>query len=306
MGSADAAHAQYLTAASAAHIRVKVLEENQGLGAELKGEAESTGLGALQDLLGRLNGKGGAEREKEEELRKGLKKRRIVQEKYGRTWVSGGFLQGAETTIVSERQKVDEHRSQALLNNALTLKSAPQEETEREASKVRKAVKAKKRKRGRAGEIPPMDLQQGADEDQFETTKNSLAPYTFAKSKAAEPASLLSTLDKRKKKKKSSRKAGRKDPEVVTQDNDVAALGTTTRNMQNGTTRTEDRSLGNAPPVDGSQAASALFLGGRNAVRRRYIQHKKMAMDPRALNEVSIHCCADLLATPIAHSYTTV
>ena len=296
LGRANAAHAQYLTAASAAHIRVRVLDENQGLGAELKDEMESTGLGALQDLLGRLNGKGEDEREKEKEIRNSLKRKRVVQQRYGRTWVRGGYLQGSEMTIVSELQQAGEQLRSAPIESASPSKSAPPENAERKARRARKALKTKKKKKRKAAEPPPFDTSHRTAAGNVETVEKLPSLLTVAESKAAEPASLSSLPDKQKKKKKPSRKTGRVNPDLVTQDSDVAAVEAKIRDMRDGSTRTDSGSPEKLPSVQSSRVASALFSGGRNAVRRRYIEQKKMAMDPRALNEVSFRFQAELLA----------
>ena len=352
LGRADAAHAQHLTAASASHIRVTLYDENAGLGVKLgRDEGECTGLDGLQDLLGRLNAKGEEALSREKEVREKLKRGRMVAERYGRKWVSGGFLEGAEVKVVGATPANGGGEGKAVTPDVLSAMEVQSEE--------RSAAEEKKRRKRLARLVDaslPERSQQGNSETTIATSDdvlaqgvNALLPNESRKAHktkkrrkreehrpelreaetlpaapndldsqtegfgavagtdAADPSETVVPVDKgrdredgaRKKRKKTkkgkpSRHSEPEVPDMVAQTRELPTdLNVAPTALQDSVTRpAEEDKVPERPPFGPpmskpSPNPSELWAGGRNAVRRRYIQHKKMALDPKALNEVS-------------------
>lgn len=87
--------------ASLAHVRITAKDDNLGLGARSSGRGDdgpTTGLGGLQDLLGRLNGKDDKQLEKEYRSREDTRRTLYAERRWGfGSFVSGGFLVGDRT-----------------------------------------------------------------------------------------------------------------------------------------------------------------------------------------------------------------
>jgi Pin2-interacting protein X1 len=93
LGAENAAHADYLTAASTSHIKVTLKDDNLGLGARPGREGEPTGLDAFKGLLGRLNGKSEGELKQDQRKRDDVKLARYVAMKFPEVrFVRGGLL----------------------------------------------------------------------------------------------------------------------------------------------------------------------------------------------------------------------
>ncbi|KAL2161614.1 hypothetical protein VTH06DRAFT_8176 [Thermothelomyces fergusii] len=95
LGARDAPHAEWHTEANATHIRVTLKDDTLGLGAKRNNGDECTGLGAFQDLLGRLNGKSEETLETERKAREEVKLNLYMATKFGpMRFVKGGWLVG--------------------------------------------------------------------------------------------------------------------------------------------------------------------------------------------------------------------
>lgn len=96
LGATNAAHASHYSSASSSHVRVSIKDDTLGLGASRRQvEAQSSGLGTFQDLLGRLNGKSEVQIEKEQEARRSLGHKIYSEQRFGSTrFVKGGYLVG--------------------------------------------------------------------------------------------------------------------------------------------------------------------------------------------------------------------
>ncbi|KAJ5218284.1 uncharacterized protein N7498_000383 [Penicillium cinerascens] len=95
LGAENAAHADFLTAASTSHIKVTIKDDNLGLGARAGRDplGEPTGLDAFKGLLGRLNGKSDVELKQDQRKRDDVKLARYVAMKFPEVrFVRGGLL----------------------------------------------------------------------------------------------------------------------------------------------------------------------------------------------------------------------
>lgn len=95
LGARDAAHADFLTAASTSHIKVTIKDDTLGLGARAGRDplGEPTGLDAFKGLLGRLNGKSDMELMQDQRKRDDVKLARYAAMKFQEVrFVRGGLL----------------------------------------------------------------------------------------------------------------------------------------------------------------------------------------------------------------------
>ncbi|OQD77230.1 hypothetical protein PENDEC_c003G05433 [Penicillium decumbens] len=93
LGAENAAHADFLTAASTSHIKVTLKDDNLGLGARAGRLGEPTGLDAFKGLLGRLNGKSDVELQQDQRKRDDVVLARYVAMKFPEVrFVRGGLL----------------------------------------------------------------------------------------------------------------------------------------------------------------------------------------------------------------------
>lgn len=97
LGAQNASHSQHYTAANASHIRVLLREGNLGLGAKIGGKAhaESFGLSTLAGIFGRLNGKSDGDIQRQQDDLRDADLRTYQAQKYGfMNFVRGGLLIG--------------------------------------------------------------------------------------------------------------------------------------------------------------------------------------------------------------------
>lgn len=95
LGARDAAHADFLTAASTSHIKVTIKDDTLGLGARAGRDplGEPTGLDAFKGLLGRLNGQSDVELMQDQRKRDDVKLARYAAMKFPEVrFVRGGLL----------------------------------------------------------------------------------------------------------------------------------------------------------------------------------------------------------------------
>jgi len=225
------------------------------LGAERgKTDSETFGLELLSGLLGRLNGKSNEQLSKEESARRDVKLRRYHGEKHGLMgFVFGGYLIGDEIK-----------------------KSVDQAETKF----IRLDIKAKKRESEDDGStaiinmtIP--DSRIAAETEEIE--KASEETLSDKRRRRAERKARKETRRLRREEKKKKKAQFSSVTEASLQSQDVT---------DNANNRNED--ITTAAPTR-SNTSIQLFSGGRgrNVIRQRYIQQKRMAcLDEKALKEV--------------------
>lgn len=105
LGAQDAAHADFLTAASTSHIKVTIKDDNLGLGARAGRDplGEPTGLDAFKGLLGRLNGKSDVELKEDQRKRDDVKLARYAAMKFPEVrFVHGGLLTQEKLDVLPE------------------------------------------------------------------------------------------------------------------------------------------------------------------------------------------------------------
>jgi len=261
LGAVDAPHAHLHSDANASHIRVAVKDDNLGLGAK-RGSGvsigECVGLDVFQGLLGRLNGKSEEVLEKEQKSRDDLKRAIYTERRWGALrFVSGGVLVGDKIEKLVEAEKL---RLAGNLANARPPK--PSSNVRNESKVVEEAQLS-----------PTLDPKPSEEDEASMTVKE---PPDGKKNLTVSDSNITISIVKAKKK---AEKAQMKLDRRKRKEERRAARAAQTPVTSSASTTSESRS--------GSAPSSVTALGGRHAIRNRYIMHKKMAMmDPKALNEI--------------------
>lgn len=249
------------------HIKVVLKDDNLGLGAKGLRHDQCAGLDAFQGLLDSLNGKAKGQPVRQEQIYQETEP--AVYEglgKKGIRFVSGGFLEGRE----------QEKRPKQPVQEAVTGTVPFSEEQLSEAKLDDRPVQSKLECEYKA---PPRT--KSRKKNRHNSTEPGLDdPVT----KSDGPQSATdSTLEARRKRKAERKLKRRKDKEIrqAAQVDGPDTLSTVapTKPIHSPITTAATNHL---------DSQVGLPLGGRHAVRQKYIRHKKMAMmDVRAMNEVS-------------------
>ena len=296
LGLSDAPQARHLSAASVSHIRIAPLEENRGLGAG-RDDDETTGLDGLQDLLGRLNGNDEAELLKEKEKRDATRRRGLLQQRYGRVWVSGGYLahDSLEDKALAAANDARPEKSTSNQGKASVMAVALAQDSFKASKGARKNLKSRKGPTKR--EIPRCRQRELNPEGGMNVVSATEAIGRVADVEADEPLDLVSPADspssmhreersRRKKQRKASTRSNHEEPDVA-QNRGRAATASRPPSIQDTVIRADAGSTVDNAIVE-SASANALWAGGRSGIRRRHVKQKKMALDIKSLNEVSL------------------
>ena len=278
LGAIDAPHAHLHSDANASHIRVAVKDDNLGLGAK-RGSGvnagECVGLDVFQSLLGRLNGKSDDVLEKEQKSRDDLKRAIYTERRWGALrFVSGGVLVGDKIEKLVEAEKLRVAGNMAQLGALKPINKLSSENTAVEDVRL----------------SPPLNLNP-SNEDELSTSVREQPPRKGSPPVNSDEVT-ASILKARKKVEKARMKLDRRKRK---EERRAARAAQAPANISTSTTPAPSQEVAiHSRPDDGESGSGlvpsgATVLGGRHAIRNRYIMHKKMAMmDPKALNEVSI------------------
>jgi Pin2-interacting protein X1 len=260
---------QYHTVASASYVRVILREDNLGLGA-IRGKAngETFGLELLSGLLGRLNGKSEDQLVKEEAARRDVRLMRYQNDKHGLVgFVFGGFLVGDEI-----KQTVNSEDDAKKLDH--------------ESSKPEKKPQLKKRKRDK-NTLQEVDIHKGM----ASATHTPTNSHEIERNASSDSVEESKQEKKRRKEEKRARKEARRSRREH-KDAKVPVIKTDSESStQDVSDNANDRDIVSASASASQSGTSTPLFGGgrgRNVLRQRYIQQKKMAcMDEKSLREVS-------------------
>jgi len=295
LGAKDANHAAYHTAASSSHVSIALKDDNLGLGAKhgaRQEEGRATGMDTFQDILGRLNGKSTTELEKTQKLRSDARHSAFVDQRWGRLrFVSGGLLVGDEIRKLSRKEnpfdRFQETRLDIMeivaLSDSRKAPSAP--------------LKQKKHKKMKSSKAPEASDRTSSDKSSDSTAVKDKRGALANQCESAQAIDLdpQKSGEAQRRAEKAERKLKRKlkrDAKQAMRDVDLkhpATLQTSNPIESQPANEEEEFVPVEAISIQASKNAPQSLGGGRNAVRSRYIQHKKMAiMDSKALNEVSV------------------
>lgn len=296
-------------------------DDNLGLGAKRgsgQAEAQCTGLDAFQGLLGRLNGKTDVELQKEQESRDALKRAIYTEGRWGSVrFVSGGFLVGAKIQIAqdSEGPKLGgPQQPPARLPSQVSQDAQEQDATRHVDAEPEPLAtggtmsRKKKGKRSRSHQRMDNVVSVVAQVAQRKTQLGSpicdLSNSTTAVSSSTlEDGPTSGENGAQKKDAKAERKSLKAERRAIrdvkrkrkvgqetslttitcTDPSELSALVDDDAKAPNIT----DHSQSDSSNMVSTPSSAAMYSGGRHAVRRRYIQQKKLAViDVKALNEV--------------------
>ena len=290
LGAQDANRAKYHTAANSSHIKVFLREENLGLGARLGaagGEWQTTGLDGFQDLLGRLNGKSGAEIEASQKSRADVQRKIYAEQRFGGLrFVSGGLLVGDQIVEKSNPPK-NEVQYVPLPEQSQDIEKPVEEEPLKAETIVKHQKKGKKGKKSNR-EVPQSFNEEGgvgSVEDDDKETKSTLTKKNASRtkdldtSKAERRAAKAERKEERQRKREARATGANIEKIEKTADQSGEAVEQTTSKNDGSIPAAESST--NVPP----ERKAALT---RHVSKQRNIRHKKLAMmDTKALNEVS-------------------
>lgn len=304
LGAQDASHSEFYTAANASHIRAVLKDDNMGLGAKRNQGDECTGLDALQELLGRLNGKSQESLDEDKKKREDVRINKYLARKLGTIrFVYGGLLVGdkvqeladelkkekeaaaasksAESAESSEatdgkkekkskkRKAEDDTDGTSEKKKSKKSKKQDSDEAEDDSKARRKERKEKKKKREKSSTDEDDNKADDDDDDDATTRKKSKKDKKEKrkKSKDGEGADAGDISDSQLKKKK-KRKAAKEE---------TAAEASKTASLP--TASSTPTTSGVSTPVEG--------VPFRHLSRKRFIAQKRAAvMDQAALNQV--------------------
>lgn len=242
-------------------------DDNLGLGAKGLQHDQCTGLDAFQGLLDSLNGKAKGQASRQEQIYQG--KKPAVYEglgKKGIRFVSGGFLKGREQEecVKHPVKRIvplsDERFSEAKLNGRPVQSLLDCEYNATQHAQSRKKDRLNSTQSGLDGPVAEADGPHSGNDSALDS-----APEAQRKRKAVRKL--------KRRKDKEIRRAAKSDvPDILPT---MSLEEPVHSSIMTAATNHLDPQAG-------------LRLGGRHAVRQKYIRHKKMAtMDSKAMNEVS-------------------
>ncbi|RPB12068.1 hypothetical protein P167DRAFT_545856 [Morchella conica CCBAS932] len=314
----------HITAASAAGVKIALKDDNLGIGCNKRQrEDECVGLDGLQSLLGRLNGKGNDELEKEAETRDKLRRDVIVGGRYGMKFVRGETYVSSDIDTLLKKIKL-EGEKEAEVKVEVEVKEEEEEVKEKKKKKskkedkVKKETKIKKEESESEAEIAAIPTTP-SDESTSVSIKKEKKEKTkreksSSKSESATPVPEVDSDSKSKKRKRSDEDSTEKNKDKKDRVSKKSKNGETheqrkerrarekkekearkaekkdkkkkkSKSSSSDSDSSEDESTPAASGTANPSGYSALV--GRQAVRHRFIAAKRSAvMDAKALNEI--------------------
>ena len=289
LGASGTAYSDLHSAASVSHIKIALKDDNLGLGAKhdaARASSETTGLDVFQDLLGRLNGRGITNMNKNRLQSSNLRSSAYINQRWGNLrFVSGGLLVGDKLTDLAKCE-------QSTLNDS---KQTSEDGTLPEATSKRK--KHKKRKKSEDDcMVKSISKEVDRRPKRFQSQESfSVEPEEYSHISPKDPFDRLRTDKVRRHLERAERKLKRQSrrdvrhPSKVLEESSI--LPSPDRIQLSGSDVGEAAVASHHPPRETNTLArvSQDIGDGRLSVRHRYIQHKKMCMmDHKALNEVCV------------------
>lgn len=181
LGAENAAHADYLTAASTSHIKVTLKDDNLGLGARPGREGEPTGLDAFKGLLGRLNGKSEGGLKQDQRKRDDVKLARYVAMKFPEVrFVRGGLLAQEKLEALPPKDEIKKTDVDASDNAASeeagsssSDSSAPARKSSKSKSKSKSKFKSKDKSKSRSSKKTRSEGEEADESSESKKKKKS-------------------------------------------------------------------------------------------------------------------------------------
>ena len=290
LGAPDAPYSELRSAASVSHLRIRLKDDNLGLGAQHETAydgKEATSLGIFEDLLGRLNGRSTIELEKDRAHRSNLKGSAYVNQRWGKLrFVSGGLLVGAELRDCVNGGKDTWNKSQQLQSPDPVQGTLPEANSPQEGRSEFSNRKKKKRGQTLGNDKRVKESSKGIDWTVIGDRSRGNPPVVSKRESHTLPRDVFhqSRVDKLKRRLKRDAKQPLKVPKhppTLPSSDPIQFPGP----------GIAEAAVASGP-LCGTDSSTRLSQGlgaGRLGVRHRYILHKKMCMmDNKALNEVCI------------------
>ena len=296
LGAKDANHAEHYTAASASHVRALLKDDNLGLGAKRGGEnAETFGLSMFSGLLGRLNGKSDESLEKEQKAQRDVKLALYQGRKFGQVmFVSAGFLVGDKIEVPASKGLVGSNGTKRKRTDRAENTPLNEEQITEPTADATTDMQKKKQKVGRAeseADASSTDAKGESHtnsnieskEQRRERRRKEKADRRERKERAADSSATLDSDSGNKAQRKAERKA-RKEERRRRKEERRARRATKATSTPESSSDSDTEAV-----VQAVNPAVARFIG-RQAVRQRYIQQKRLAsVNPQALKEVCLY-----------------
>ncbi|KAL8917833.1 MAG: hypothetical protein Q9208_007721 [Pyrenodesmia sp. 3 TL-2023] len=264
--------------ASLTHVRIAAKDDNLGLGARSSGRSHdgpTTGLGGLQDLLGRLNGKEDKQLEKERRSREDTRRTLYAERRRGfGSFVSGGFLVG---------DKILDHDDRPLepAGPVINVKGSSQE------AEVQSRVLKRKRNEHKTAKAPrspreTTNMAQCMDSDRKSPSEWASGPDNEQDAKQSDKAG-TGALEAQRRLEKMERKANRRARKAEK----LAARTMEQEGQIPPAIRFSVHEAEKQASAAGIRLSEAEKVNRRHTVRQRDRMSKRMSMvDSRALNEI--------------------
>ena len=304
--SLGARNKPYTRTKDASYIRVSMKDDNLGLGAKSGVNAPTTGLDAFQGLLGRLNGKQDDELEKEQRTRDDLRRAVYTENRWGALrFVSGGFLVGDKIEEMAGDKAAARSPEAESMNTrdkiyALDANSTSRTASSKSAREDKSGKKPKKSKKRRESTFEAIQIEDQHSKESMDSDTCHEAPSNVNPEKKSGNVSgdrSENNTSEIRRAEKAQRKMAR---QVRREEKRFRRLDTAEVKRSGSVTLEVHHPGKEVVPIDlvKSEDSSRTASTGRQHVRSRYVQQKKMAlMDPKALNEVCKyqHSCENTL-----------
>lgn len=292
LGARNADHSDHYTPANAAPIKILLRDDNLGLGAGVgKANAETFGLSLFAGVLGRLNGKSDVEVEKQQRMVKDAELRTYHANKFGpMNFVSGGLLVG---DTIKPVEAANWSNVVSIATDSSTKRKKQSKKDKIQTTSEHSNSKKHKRRKPDSCLQPHVDEQEETEESQHLEAERDSADSAAkeieqrkrkkrrregaSEDLSAESVKRVRSNSKEIKERSDTKRRRRKEEKRRSK-----ASSQTTNNKMS--PQPEERSEV-ATPVSAIENASS--QGNRHAIRRRYIQSKRLALsDPVAMKEI--------------------
>lgn len=306
-------------------------DDNLGLGARRNQGDECTGLDALQELLGRLNGKSEGALAQERKLREDAHINKYLHRKLGTLrFVHGGFLVGDKVQELADGLKKEKEEAAAAAAEAEASgakeskkdkkskkrKAGEEEETDDVVSEKKKEKKSKKRKTEDGDDDSKARRREKKEKkrkDKAESTSESTAesgPRNDEEGEASDAGEDITGRKKSKKDKKDKRKKSRDDEEAIPEDGSDSQSKKKKKRKSEKEEATESSKsppLATASSTTSGTTTPSSEVPHRHLARKRFIAQKRAAvMDQAALDQVWLPTPRTSAQHPVADVYIDI
>lgn len=308
LGAQDASHSEFYSAANASHIRAVLKDDNLGLGAKRNHGDECTGLDALQELLGRLNGKSQDSLDEDKKKREDVRINKYLHRKLGTIrFVCGGLLVGDKVQELADGLKKEKEAAAAAASGEPAESSGATDTKKEKKSKKRKAeddtdvMSEKKSKKSKQDPDEAEDDLKAKRKEKKDKKKKREASKDDAGRQASNDEEInvddSENATSRKKSKKEKKEKRKKSKGVEVADTDDLSDSQSKKKKKRKAEKEDGTEANKAAPAP--RASSTPITSGistpegavphRHLARKRFIAQKRAAvMDQAALNQVRL------------------